>query len=139
MSWLFGIKKDQHIGEAPQFPLPMPPSSSGGSGGKGDDDSASSLNSKMEAYRFDSAALERAAKAAKDLESSSKNNIYDYSWNITIIFSVASFIYAIDWQLILDIYNEEWWGCVCDWTRLCLINYFLLFWIKCKRNHTENS
>ncbi|XP_014783149.1 ATPase family AAA domain-containing protein 3-B [Octopus bimaculoides] len=69
MSWLFGIKKDQHIPEAPQFPLPMPPSS-GGSGGKGNDDSASSLNSKMEAYRFDSAALERAAKAAKDLESS---------------------------------------------------------------------
>ncbi|GAB1600476.1 ATPase family AAA domain-containing protein 3-like [Argonauta hians] len=73
MSWLFGIKKDQHIGEAPQFPLPMPPSSGGAggdAGGNKDDNSTSTFNSKMEAYRFDSAALERAARAAKDLESS---------------------------------------------------------------------
>ena len=73
MSWLFGIKKDQPIGEIPQFPLPPP--SSGGSGGKGKDDSGDSAVSKMEAYRFDSAALERAAKAAKELESSSKKFI----------------------------------------------------------------
>ena len=52
-----------------------------GAGAPGGDDSGkndqgqssgSSANSKMEAYRFDSAALERAAKAAKDLERSSK-------------------------------------------------------------------
>lgn len=49
-------------GNPPQFPLPPFPPDGDDKGGKDD-------KSKMEAYRFDSAALERAAKAAKDLES----------------------------------------------------------------------
>lgn len=64
MSWLFGIKTQK-----PQLP--------------GDDDAnqanagqqqqlTSSERKAMEAYRFDSSALERAAEAAKVLERSSK-------------------------------------------------------------------
>lgn len=64
MSWLFGMNKGQ-AGNPPQFPLPPFPPDGDDKGGKDD-------KSKMEAYRFDSAALERAAKAAKDLESTSK-------------------------------------------------------------------
>ena len=59
----------------PDIQLPTPPP-----GGGGDDDSKGGSGqgqggSKMEAYRFDSAALERAAQAARDLEKSSKYNI----------------------------------------------------------------
>lgn len=70
MSWLFGMNKGQNVPEfPPQFPLPPP---DGGDDGKKGTDSQGQLDkSKMEAYRFDSAALERAAKAAKDLEKSS--------------------------------------------------------------------
>ncbi|KAG8234582.1 hypothetical protein J437_LFUL013844 [Ladona fulva] len=64
MSWLFGIRKDQGNPNFPQFPQPPP-----AGGGSGDDDDKSG-KSKMEAYRFDSTALERAAKAAKELEKS---------------------------------------------------------------------
>ena len=70
MSWLFGMNKGQTPPDIPQLPsAPPPPGGSGGDDDKGGDKNA---NSKMEAYRFDSAALERAAKAAKDLEKSSK-------------------------------------------------------------------
>ncbi|XP_046396665.1 ATPase family AAA domain-containing protein 3 [Ischnura elegans] len=65
MSWLFGLRKDQNMPtDIPQFP--SPPAGAGGGGDSGDN----SGKSKMEAYRFDSSALERAAKAAKDLEAS---------------------------------------------------------------------
>ncbi|XP_046370572.2 ATPase family AAA domain-containing protein 3-like [Haliotis rufescens] len=70
MSWLFGINTGQ--GNPPQYPAPPPPPPPGsddkGSGSKGGDGGKGL--SKMDAYRFDSAALERAAKAAKDLETS---------------------------------------------------------------------
>ncbi|KAK2183460.1 hypothetical protein NP493_312g07014 [Ridgeia piscesae] len=71
MSWLFGMNKGQNVPEfPPQFPLP-PPDGGGDDGKKGSDSQGQLDKSKMEAYRFDSAALERAAKAAKDLEKSS--------------------------------------------------------------------
>ncbi|CAH1775223.1 unnamed protein product [Owenia fusiformis] len=64
MSWLFGMGgKGQEIPNFPQIPLPP----SDGSGGDSKDDGK---GGKMDAYRFDSTALERAAKAAKDLENS---------------------------------------------------------------------
>ena len=63
MSWLFGYRGNQPPPEGTQ--IPTPPSEGGG----GDDKSTKKT---MEAYRFDSSALERAAQAAKDLERSSK-------------------------------------------------------------------
>ena len=69
MSWLFGMNKEQQI---PEFPpqFPVAPGGGGDDGKKGSDIQGQLDKSKMEAYRFDSAALERAAKAAKDLEKS---------------------------------------------------------------------
>jgi len=70
MSWLFGMNKNQTIPEAPQVPVlgdaegGQPPA--GGAGAEGGE--ASGYRS--DAYSFDSTALERAAKAAKDLEGS---------------------------------------------------------------------
>lgn len=67
MSWIFGYKS--------QVPPPQHP-------GDNDDNNAQqsapltkSERKAMEAYRFDSSALERAAEAAKTLERSSKSNI----------------------------------------------------------------
>lgn len=73
MSWLFGM--NQRPQDFAQF---VPPAAAGGDGGQdgsgGDSgDNKGSKSTSMDAYRFDSAALERAAKAAKDLESSRKN------------------------------------------------------------------
>lgn len=69
MSWLFGM--NQRPQDFSQF---VPPPSAAGGGGSDDaggkPDNAGRISSAMEAYRFDSAALERAAKAAKDLEKS---------------------------------------------------------------------
>jgi len=68
MSWLFGLDKNQVvIPEAPQVPV------HGGDGG--DPNSPQPVGGdnegyRSEAYSFDSSALERAAKAAKDLERS---------------------------------------------------------------------
>ena len=76
MSWLFGVgNKGQ--GDVPQIQLPQPPpgpgGDGGGDGGKGGKSGGGGLFGKQsEAYRFDSAALERAAQAAKELEKSSK-------------------------------------------------------------------
>lgn len=71
MSWLFGMNKGQPgTGDIPGFPLPPPPPS-GGDDGKGGGDGKIGDKS---GYRFDSAALERAAQAAKELESSSKSH-----------------------------------------------------------------
>jgi len=66
MSWLFGYRGNQPPPEGTQ--IPTPPSEGGGGGGSDD----KSTKKVMEAYRFDSSALERAAQAAKDLERSSK-------------------------------------------------------------------
>ena len=71
MSWLFGVKQNPSDTDIPQIPV-APPSSGGGGGNDGDDKSGQGQNTKMDAYRFDSAALERAAKAARELEKSGK-------------------------------------------------------------------
>lgn len=78
MSWLFGYNKPQNFSDfvPPQFPTggddPTGASEQGAVGGRGGGGpiGAGPTNNPMDAYRFDSAALERAAKAAKDLESS---------------------------------------------------------------------
>ena len=71
MSWLFGLDKNQGVPEAPQVPV------LGGEGGGegGSPDSPQPVGGqdegyRSEAYSFDSSALERAARAAKDLEKS---------------------------------------------------------------------
>ncbi|XP_049843316.1 ATPase family AAA domain-containing protein 3 [Schistocerca gregaria] len=63
MSWLFGSR-----GQQPPPPMEPPQPPPGISTGGGDDDKA--RKSQMEAYRFDSSALERAAQAARELEKS---------------------------------------------------------------------
>lgn len=74
MSWLFGYKKPET-----QFPPPDPnqqnnPGSQNTAGQASNDPQLTKAERKaMEAYRFDSSALERAAEAAKTLEKSSKN------------------------------------------------------------------
>lgn len=64
MSWLFGIKTQ----------VPPPPPSGGdddNSGSNAQPQLSKSERKAMEAYRFDSSALERAAEAARTLERSS--------------------------------------------------------------------
>lgn len=65
MSWIFGIKSQ-----------PQTPTAGGDAGGDANQPAAPPLSNSerraMEAYRFDSSALERAAEAAKTLERSSK-------------------------------------------------------------------
>lgn len=75
MSWLFGVKKDDL--PPPGFPpqLPVPPSGggdTGGSGDKGDSDGKEKGPTKPVWTSFDPTGLERAAKAAKELEKSRK-------------------------------------------------------------------
>ncbi|XP_045598026.2 ATPase family AAA domain-containing protein 3-A isoform X2 [Procambarus clarkii] len=68
MSWLFGM--NQRPQDFSQF-VPPPGAVGGGApDGSGDSGDGKGKSGAMDAYRFDSAALERAAKAAKDLESS---------------------------------------------------------------------
>lgn len=69
MSWLFGIKNQtppqaggSDDGSDPNQPAPPPLSKS--------------ERKAMEAYRFDSSALERAAEAAKTLERSREHTIF---------------------------------------------------------------
>jgi len=62
MSWLFGLDKHQP-------PMP-PPTTAGGSGDNEPPTTGGKEESKRMAYSFDSTALERAAKAAHDLEKS---------------------------------------------------------------------
>lgn len=74
MSWLFGYGRGNQQPQQPdlsQFGIPS--QQGGGAGGAGDpnDPNLSKAEKKvMEAYRFDSSALERAAQAAKELEKS---------------------------------------------------------------------
>ncbi|KAK2585763.1 hypothetical protein KPH14_010372 [Odynerus spinipes] len=68
MSWLFGYRNTQQPQDFSQF-VQQPAL---GAGGGGDGSPPKNLTkSQMEAYRFDSSALERAAAAAKELERSS--------------------------------------------------------------------
>ncbi len=77
MSWLFGIGKGQENPPLPpQFSglgQPPPGDGGGGAGGSGKDDQGRDGKTRSDAYSFDSAALERAANAAKDLEKSRKH------------------------------------------------------------------
>jgi len=66
MSWLFGIRNNQPPMGGPNAPAPPEPMDSL------EDVQKKIQSGKMEAYRFDSSALERAAAAAKNLENSSK-------------------------------------------------------------------
>lgn len=68
MSWLFGAKKQ------PMIPTEGSESAGGPGAGQasGDQQLTKAEKKAMEAYRFDSSALERAAAAAKTLETSSK-------------------------------------------------------------------
>jgi len=68
MSWLFGINKGQQS-EVDLSAFQLPPTGGGDSGSDGKSKDSQGQKT-MEAYRFDSAALERAAKAAKELERS---------------------------------------------------------------------
>lgn len=78
MSWLFGVNKD--AAPPPSFPpqLPIPPSGSGdGSGGNDKGDKSGEGKDKGSGKpvwtSFDPTGLERAAKAAKELEKSRKS------------------------------------------------------------------
>ena len=68
MSWLFGMGNSAEVPQIPTLPdgVQHPGQPSSGAAGVPPQQG----HSKMEAYTFDSAALERAAKAAKDLEKS---------------------------------------------------------------------
>jgi ATPase family AAA domain-containing protein 3A/B len=69
MSWLFGAKKQSTLPEG----MPEAPGAPGTAGqASGDSQLTKAEKKAMEAYRFDSSALERAAQAAKTLENSSK-------------------------------------------------------------------
>lgn len=66
MSWLFGVKK-------PTIPENSSEAiAAGGQQQQPDQPLTKAEKKAMEAYRFDSSALERAAEAAKTLEKSSK-------------------------------------------------------------------
>lgn len=75
MSWLFGYNRN-NPSDLSNFGLQVPPGTGGGGGsdqgGQNPPEMTSSQRRAMEAYRFDSSALERAAAAAKELEKSSK-------------------------------------------------------------------
>ncbi len=66
MSWLFGVKK-QNVPEISGEEL-----NDRTNVGSGEPQLSKAEKKAMEAYRFDSSALERAAEAAKTLEKSSK-------------------------------------------------------------------
>jgi ATPase family AAA domain-containing protein 3A/B len=81
MSWLFGLRKggpEQGEHGVPDHSGGDNANVGGGAGGGREDGSRNAkkgdagLPSMMDSYRFDSAALERAAKAARELESSSR-------------------------------------------------------------------
>lgn len=67
MSWLFGM--NQRPQDFSQF-VPPPAGGAGGDQGGAGDSGDGKRSGAMDAYRFDSSALERAAKAAKELEKS---------------------------------------------------------------------
>lgn len=68
MSWLFGVKKQPTMPEN----IPGPDGSNTAGQASGDQQLTKAEKKAMEAYRFDSSALERAAAAARTLETSSE-------------------------------------------------------------------
>lgn len=69
MSWLFGVKKQPIL---PENATSDPNSLASAGQASGDQQLTKAEKKAMEAYRFDSSALERAAQAARTLETSSK-------------------------------------------------------------------
>lgn len=69
MSWLFGLNKGQSIPDAPQVPV-LGDGEDQGAAGTAAGTAKSEEGYRSESYSFDSSALERAAKAAKELERS---------------------------------------------------------------------
>lgn len=69
MSWLLGSRYNQQPQNFSQFVNPPPASGGGDDDGKNIPRDDTNQKKSME-YRFDSSALERAAKAAKELEKS---------------------------------------------------------------------
>lgn len=67
MAWAFGYRNTQKPQDFSQF---IEPPASGKDGGGDGFPPKNAMKSQMEAYRFDSSALERAAAAAKELEKS---------------------------------------------------------------------
>lgn len=81
MSWLFGYSS-----KPPQPPPENPIGDGGGAAAAAPAVNLSRSEKKaMEAYRFDSSALERAAQAAKELESSSKQYIARYVTHCAVL------------------------------------------------------
>lgn len=72
MSWLLGRRRTEPNTSGASPPDGGNPPSGAGGGGDGDDvpTNSSEYKKAMEAYRFDSSALERAAQAARELEKS---------------------------------------------------------------------
>lgn len=76
MSWIFGYGKNKdQPPDLSQLGLGVPQGTGGSGSGSGDPPKDVNLTQAerkaMEAYRFDSTALERAAQAARELEKSS--------------------------------------------------------------------
>lgn len=68
MSWLFGVKPKVPLD--PTIANTVPPTPGGGGGGDNKNTNVGAGAGSESQYRFDSAALERAANAARDLEKS---------------------------------------------------------------------
>lgn len=71
MSWLFGVKKQPTL---PDNGTAEPNSPTSAGQASGDQQLSKAEKKAMEAYRFDSSALERAAQAARTLETSSETH-----------------------------------------------------------------
>lgn len=72
MSWLFGYgKKSPETPDMSQFGVAPPEGPNASGGGPDVPNLTKSERKAMDAYRFDSSALERAAQAARELEKSS--------------------------------------------------------------------
>lgn len=75
MSWIFGLNKDQEVPQPQSFEQAVGAAGGGGSDG-GKDDGGDKKDKSSGSYsnwsNFDPTGLERAAKAAKDLDKSSE-------------------------------------------------------------------
>lgn len=81
MSWLFGYNTKPQTPDFSSLAGITPPPAGGDGEGKNDGaQPTKAQRAAMEAYRFDSSALERAAAAAKELEKTSKHffNLYQH-------------------------------------------------------------
>lgn len=93
MSWLFGMKSNTP--DMSQFMPPPPPADDNNNGNR-------TQGHVSEAYRFDSTALERAAKAAKELESNSR-------CLLLLLFSVVLLLVLLSqlFRQLMFFFNDE--------------------------------